>query len=101
MTILYGTPEDPNGFRDYYYRQHIPLAAKMSGLTGWNLSWIDQDSAEPSPYILIAELYTRTREAMDEMLASPAGAAARADLDNFVTGSVAFLRGYEEEVEIA
>lgn len=99
MTILYGAPDDPAGFRDYYYDKHIPLAAKMSGLTGWNLSWVDSDPADPSPYILIAELYAESKEAMDRMLASPEGQAARADLDNFVTGTVTFLAGAEEQVD--
>lgn len=101
MTILYGMPEDPEAFRDYYYRVHIPLARKMRGLTGWNLSWVDQDPANPSPYLLVAELYAESRAAMDAILASPEGQAARADLGNFVTGTVEFLAGEEEEVALS
>lgn len=99
MTILYGMPDDPEAFRDYYYRVHIPLARKMPGLTGWNLSWVDQDPS--SPYLLVAELYAESRAAMDAILASPEGQAARADLDNFVTGTVEFLPGEEEEVPLS
>lgn len=101
MTILYGVPDDPAAFRDYYDRVHIPLARRMRGLTGWNLSWIDQDGDVPSRYILVAELYAESRAAMDAILASPEGRAARADLDNFVTGTVEFLTGEEEEVALA
>lgn len=101
MTILYGTPTDPAHFKDYYYRHHIPLAAKMSGLTRWTLTWIDATPDKPSPYLLIAQLETRTREAMDVMLASPEGQAARADLHNFATGTVTFLPGSIEEVPLS
>jgi uncharacterized protein (TIGR02118 family) len=101
MTILYGTPTDPEHFRRYYYGEHIPLAQQMRGLTGWNLSWVDQDQDNPGRYILIAELYAPDRESMEATLASPEGRAARADLDNFVTGSVEFLAGDEEEVALA
>lgn len=97
MTILYGMPDDPAAFRDYYDQVHVPLARKMRGLTGWNLSWIEQ----PSPYILVAELYAESREAMDAILASPEGQAASKDLDNFVMGTVEFLTGDEEEVPLS
>lgn len=100
MTILYGRPQDPEAFRSYYYSTHIPLARKMRGLTGWNLSWIDQGIDASSRYILVAELYAESSSAMDTILASPEGQAASADLANFVTGTVEFLRGDEEQVEL-
>ncbi len=100
MTILYGTPTDPEHFRRYYYDTHIPIAQKMQGLTGWNLSWVDHDPQSPSPCFLIAELYAADRAAMDAILASPEGRAASADLANFVTGTVEFLPGAEEQVEL-
>ncbi len=96
MTILYGVDSDPAAFKRYYYDKHIPIASKMEGLTGWNLSWIDPASS--SRYQLVAELYAESAEALTAILASPAGLAASADLDNFVTGSVEFLTGDEEQV---
>jgi len=96
MTILYGVDDDPAAFRSYYYDTHIPIAAKMQGLTGWNLSWIDPSSS--SRYQLVAELYAESAEALQAVLASPEGLAASADLDNFVTGTVEFLTGDEEQV---
>ncbi|MGH3098038.1 MAG: EthD family reductase [Streptosporangiales bacterium] len=101
MTILYGMPDDPDHFREYYYAHHIPLAKRMRGLTGWNLSWVDRDEEDPNPYLLIAELYAESRAAMDEILASPEGQAARDDVPNFATGTVDFLPGEQEEVPLA
>lgn len=95
MTILYGTPDDPVGFRRYYTDTHIPIARRMKGLTAWNLSWLEGGS-----YILVAELYAASKAALDEILASPEGVAASADLDNFVTGTVEFLTGPEEQVDL-
>ena len=101
MTILYGMADDPEAFRQYYYDTHIPIAKKMKGLTGWNLSWIEPDPDSPKQYQLVAELYAESAEAMAASLASPEGQAARADLDNFVTGTVEFLTGLEEQVALA
>lgn len=100
MTILYGTPTDPEAFRGYYYDTHIPIARRMKGLTGWNLQWIDSDPAAPGKYLLVAELYAESADAMNAILASPEGKAASADLDNFVTGGVEFLAGAEEQVDL-
>jgi uncharacterized protein (TIGR02118 family) len=96
MTILYGHPDDPRAFRQYYEQTHIPIARKMRGLRGWNLSWLDDDG----PYLLVAELYAESKAALDDILASPEGVAAGADLANFVTGGVTFLTGPEEQVAL-
>lgn len=101
MTILYGVDDNPAAFRAYYYDKHIPLAQRMSGLTGWNLSWIEPGSDGPGRYQLVAELYAESAADLDAILASPEGQAASADLANFVTGTVEFLRGDEEQVRIA
>lgn len=98
MTILYGMPADPDQFRRYYYETHIPIARKMDGLTGWNLSWIDHNDSSPATYLLIAELYAESADAMAAIMESPEGRAAREDLANFVTGTVDFLTGEEEAV---
>lgn len=97
MTILYGRPADPEAFRRYYEESHIPIARRMPGLTGWNLSWLDDDG----PYLLVAELYAESKQALDAVLASPEGRAANADLANFVTGGVEFLTGPEVQVALA
>lgn len=97
MTILYGTPTDPEAFRQYYYNSHIPIARKMKGLTSWNLCWIDDVE---SPFLLVAELYAESESAMAAILDSAEGKAARDDLRNFVTGTVQFLPGEEEQVSL-
>ena len=100
MTILYGTPTDPEHFDRYYRDSHIPVASAMEGLTRWTLSWMDEASEAASGYHLVAELFAESSEALDVILASPTGTAASADLGNFVTGGVTFLRGDETEVPV-
>ncbi|WP_255953261.1 EthD family reductase [Streptomyces odontomachi] len=97
MTILYGTPADPAAFDHYYREVHIPIARRMKGLTGWTMNHLATDQ-DPSPYHLVVDLYAESRAAMDAILASPEGRAASADVPNFATGGVTFLRGEEEVV---
>lgn len=102
LTILYGTPDDPAAFDAYYRETHIPIAAKMQGLTGWNLSWVEQQQGEDVPPVhLVVDLYAEDKAAMDAILASEAGQAASADVANFATGGVTFLSGANEEVPTA
>ncbi len=104
MTILYGRPDDPAEFDRYYREVHLPIAEKMRGLTGWNLTWTD-DQVGDSPAIggpvhLVVDLLAESAEAMDAILASPEGQAASADVPNFATGGAVFLRGTQEQVDV-
>lgn len=96
MTILYGTPTDPEAFDRYYRETHVPIATAMTELTAWRLHWLDADAEAASGIHLIADLVTERAEDMQTMLDSDAGKAASADLDNFVTGTVTFLQGPEQ-----
>jgi uncharacterized protein (TIGR02118 family) len=96
LTVLYGHPEDPRAFDDYYFQIHIPLAKKIPGLKGWTIGKCE--SAIPSqqpPYYMIVGLYADTREDFDAILATPEGQAALADVPNFATGGYSFM--YDEE----
>ncbi|MCH1868526.1 EthD family reductase [Nocardioides sp. CFH 31398] len=104
MTILYGRPDDPAEFDRYYREVHLPIAEKMRGLTGWNLTWTDDQTGE-SPAVggdvyLVVDLLAESAEAMDAVLASPEGQAASADVPRFATGGVVFLRGTQEQVDL-
>jgi uncharacterized protein (TIGR02118 family) len=101
LTVLYGRPDDPAAFDDYYRTTHLPIAAQMRGLTRWTLTWTDQQQGDlESPVYLVVDLYAESRAAMDEILASEEGLAASADVPHFATGGVTFLHGAEEEVPI-
>ena len=96
LTVLYGHPDDPDAFQRYYHETHIPLARKMKGLKGWTIGMCEAaEEGEPPPYYMIVGLLAESREAMEAILASPAGQATVADVPNFATGGVTFM--YDNE----
>ncbi len=97
LTVLYGHPTDPAEFQRYYHATHIPLARQMQGLKGWTIGMCESVApGEKPPYYMIVGLYADSREAMEAILASPAGQATVADVPNFATGGVSFLYDQEE-----
>ncbi len=100
VSVLYGIPTDEAAFTDYYLTTHVPIAKRMNGIVGYNLTWIDRSENEGIPGIfLIADLYASDRAAMDAIMASPEGQVATADVGNFATGGAYVLFGDEHAVE--
>lgn len=92
LTVLYGHPEDPAEFDRYYYNVHIPLAKQMVGIKGWTIGKCESATAgEKAPYYMIVGLYADSRAELEEILATPAGQAAIADVPRFATGGCTFL----------
>ena len=99
LLVLYGHPRDPAAFDRYYQEVHIPLAKRMKGLKKWTIGKVQgTPDGSPSPYYYVAELTMESRAAFDELLASPEGKAAVADVPNYATGGVTFLYTEVEEV---
>ena len=99
LTVLYGHPTDPAVFQKYYHEIHIPLARKLKGLKGWTIGMCESVTpGEQPPYYMIVGLYADSREAMEAILATPAGQAAVADVPNFATGGVTFIYDREEVI---
>jgi uncharacterized protein (TIGR02118 family) len=101
LSVLYGVPNDPIAFDSYYRNIHVPLARQMHGLSRWTITRLLDPGNDPNrPYHLIADLYTPDQQAMERILASPEGQAARDDVANFANGGAVFLGGYEEEIDL-
>jgi uncharacterized protein (TIGR02118 family) len=99
LLVLYGQPKDPAAFDKNYYETHIPIAKKMKGLKKWTVGKVSGTAdGKPSPYYYIADLFMESREAFDELLASPEGRAAVADVPNYATGGATFLYTEIEEL---
>ena len=99
LTVLYGHPDDPAAFDKYYEEVHLPLAKQMEGWQGWTIGKCQSmDPAEQPPYYMIVGLYAESREAIDAILASPAGQAAVADVPKFATGGATFLLDEEQVI---
>lgn len=97
LTVLYGPPEDPGAFEEYYEGTHLPLVARVPNLRRFEAGkTASADGTEP-PYYRIAELWFDGPEVMQESLASEEGRAASGDIPNFATGgATVFVSAVEE-----
>lgn len=89
---LYRHPADAAAFDRYYYETHVPLAKRIPGLRGYEVTkGAIGTLGEPSPYHLVATLTFDSRAAIDAALQSPEGRTTAADLGNFATAGVDLL----------
>ena len=88
-TALFGHPEDPDAFEEYYASTHVPLVHEIPNLQRFEAARIvaTPDGGEP-PYYRIGELYFEDVEQMQAGLGSEEGQAVTADFQNFATGGV-------------
>ncbi len=91
-TALFGHPEDPDAFEEYYANTHVPLVQKIPNLLRFEPARVvaTPDGSEPS-YYRIGELYFEDIEQMQVSLSSDEGQAVVSDMQNFVTGGVTML----------
>jgi uncharacterized protein (TIGR02118 family) len=89
ITGLFGHPEEPDAFEEYYANTHVPLVKKIPTLQRFEAAKVvaTPDGSEP-PYYRIAELYFEDVEQMQAGLASDEGQAMAADAQNFATGGL-------------
>lgn len=91
LTVQYGTPTDPDAFRQHYEQVHVPLALALPGAADLRYS-LDVDTlAGDSAVAATFHATFPSREALDAALASPEGQAAQADVPNFASGGVTIL----------
>jgi uncharacterized protein (TIGR02118 family) len=99
LLVLYGQPKDPAAFDQYYAEKHIPIARRMKGLKKWTIGKVQgAPGGEPPPYYYVADLYMESRADFDQLLASPEGQAAVADVPNYATGGATFVYTEVEEI---
>jgi uncharacterized protein (TIGR02118 family) len=94
ITVLYNTPENPAAFDAYYKEKHIPLVDQIEGVLKFEITKIHRGpGGSPSDHYLMAELYFRNEDQMQEAMSSPEGQATVDDLNHFATGGVTILIG--------
>ena len=92
LLALYKTPADAAAFDAHYFSRHVPLAKKIPGLSAYEVSTGPVATPQGgSPYHLIAVLSFESLAAIQQGFASPEGAAAAADLQNFAQAGVDLL----------
>jgi len=94
LTILYGHPRDDQAFENYYSQTHLPIAARLRGVSRLELTQFRAGPGGRKPdYYRMAEIYFQDEAQLDAELASEQGQAAIADLPNFATGGVTMIVG--------
>src|SRR5687768_5280944 len=79
LTVLYGHPDDPGAFEEYYADTHMPLVDKMPNLQRYEAARIvaTPDGSEP-PHYRIFEGYFEDMEQLQSSMATPEGQIGRA-----------------------
>jgi len=94
ISVLYNNPENPSAFDAYYKEKHMPLVNQIEGLLKYEITKIFRGPGEtPSDYYLMAELYFRDEDQMQESMGSPEGQATTDDLANFASAGVQIMVG--------
>jgi uncharacterized protein (TIGR02118 family) len=89
LIAMYKTPVDKAAFDRYYFGKHIPLAKTIPGLRRYEVMRAPIGSLDgTAPWYLIALLEFDSLTAVDAALASDAGRATAADLENFAQAGV-------------
>lgn len=92
LVVLYKKPANPAAFDAYYKATHVPLAKKIRGLRGYEISAGPVNTPQgTSAYHLVATLSFDSMAALQQALGSPQGQAAAGDLGNFATGGAELL----------
>jgi uncharacterized protein (TIGR02118 family) len=97
LTVLYDQPEDAAAFEKYYKETHVPAGAKLPNLIRFE---INKAAGEAPPYYRTADLFFDDMASLQACLASPAGQAGVADLDNFAKGRYKVLITEVETVKL-
>jgi conserved hypothetical protein len=97
VTVIYGHPKSAEQFENYYKATHLPLAAKIKGVSRAEFTKFmpGPDGVQPAFYRM-AELYFSNVAQMQQSLSSPEGQAAVADIPKFATGGVNMVIGSVE-----
>ena len=91
-TALFGHPEDPDAFEEYYANTHLPLVRKIPNLQRFDRGKVvaTPDGSEPL-YYRFGDLWFESMDQMQSSLGSPEGQEVTQDIQNFATGRVTFL----------
>jgi len=80
LTVVYGTPDDPDVFDKHYNEVHVPLVERWPGLQRVEISKVSGGpGGSASPYHLITEIYFADNDALNGALGSEAGREAGKD----------------------
>jgi uncharacterized protein (TIGR02118 family) len=92
LTVVYGRPDDPAAFEEYYVNTHLPLVEKVPNLQKFETARIiaskivaTPDGSEPT-YYRISEYSFEDMDQLMSSLSTPEGRAPENDIPTFATG---------------
>lgn len=93
LIILYGQPDNPAAFEDYYANKHLPYAAEhMPHVRGAeNLRIVGTADGTAPPYYRLSQLTYDSLEDLRAGITSDDGRSVIADLATFATGGATIL----------
>ena len=86
LTVLYGHPDDPEAFENYYANTHMPLVDKIPLQSYEVAKIVATPDGSDLPYYRIFEGYSEDMEQLQNSLATQEGQAVVGDIPNFATG---------------
>lgn len=96
IIIIYGQPQDPKAFDEYFKTKHWELAKRIPNVRHASVGKLEApDGSTPEGY-LVAQYTFPAREQAVFALASPEAQAATDDFANFATGGVKFFFSDDE-----
>jgi uncharacterized protein (TIGR02118 family) len=80
LTVVYGTPDDPDLFGKHYKDVHTPIVQRWPGVERIEIARVSGGpGGSQSPYHLITEIYFADNDALNAALGSDAGREAGKD----------------------
>ena len=80
LTVVYGTPEDPDAFDRHYFDVHMPIVGRWPGVERIEVAKVTGGpGGSSSPYHLLTEIYFADTDALNAALGSDAGREAGKD----------------------
>ena len=92
VTIIYGVPDDPGHFEEYYSGPHAAISAEPKGtMRSERSKVVETVRGEEGQIYRLAEAWFADRKEMDTVMRSSAMRASLEDLDRFSTGGTTII----------
>ncbi len=91
LMVLYPPQENPEHFKEYYVKHHLPLAEKLPKMKAMRYSLDIKAIEGEAPYFCIFEADFESFEDMIEAMQSEQGQKVAQDVSNYATGDVQII----------
>jgi uncharacterized protein (TIGR02118 family) len=94
LTVLYGHPDSPDDFEEYYATTHMEVASAMKGYEKVEYTkFFDSPDGSKASYYRMAEFWFNSPGTLQATMDSKEGKTTSEDLLNFATGGFTLLIG--------